>query len=170
MNLWAPQFDGGTLFHVSGTGVDEQGVVTAMVDTRARDAMKVWAIIARNRQARRNPARLWLQEHRSSRMLHDSITEWDEVGGEVERIALEGGAWNVFPVVAGQEGTVRSLRIDSPTRSSSRSGCSASGSTRTRLQRLVGNPLTEAGYGALGRRGSIRGQAGPGERAAVRGR
>jgi hypothetical protein len=81
MNLWAPLFDGGVLLHVSGVGVGSDGLVEAMVDTRARDALKVWQIIARNREARKNPARLWLQDHRASTTLHDSLTEWDEFGG-----------------------------------------------------------------------------------------
>jgi hypothetical protein len=145
MNLWAPLFNGGTMFHVSGLGVDAEGVVEAMVDTRARDALKVWQIIARNREARKNPARLWLQEHRASTTMHDSITEWDEFGGRISKMTLPGGQWTVFPVVAGQEGTVRRLALSTSPATEFVVAVFGKPIWATRLQRMVGNPLTKSG-------------------------
>lgn len=115
MNLWAPLFDGGTVLHVSGVEVSRGDggrlEVTASVDTRARDTMEVWEVIARNRESRRSPARQWMREFRSSIMNKDSVLEWDNLGGTTPAIELEGGKWNVFPVVAGQEGTIARLRM-----------------------------------------------------------
>lgn len=110
-NLWAPQFMGGTLFHISGVSVDASGVVTLSVDTRARDTMKVWEVIQRNRDTRANPARAWIAQHRSSTMTQDAVGEWDAAGGVVDKVRCTGNAWTVFEVPAGQEGTIRSLRV-----------------------------------------------------------
>lgn len=110
-NVWCPLFMGGTRLHVSAVAVDSAGTVTLTVDTRARDTMKVWQIIQRNRETRANPARAWVAQHRSSTVTKDSATEWDAAGGVIERTRCPGAQWTVFPVAAGQEGTVRSLRI-----------------------------------------------------------
>lgn len=115
MNIWAPLFDGGTLLHVSGVEVsrDEanRATVSVSVDTRARDTMEVWEVIARNRESRRSPGRQWIREFRSSIMNKDSILEWDNLGGTTPAIPLKGRQWNVFPVVAGQEGTIARLKM-----------------------------------------------------------
>jgi Concanavalin A-like lectin/glucanases superfamily/Putative peptidoglycan binding domain len=111
MNVWAPQFMGGTLFHVASAAVAEDGTVALAVDTRARDTMKVWQIIERNRESRYHPARAWIDQHRSSTMTKDGMGEWDAAGGVIEAVACEGKKWTVFPVPAGQEGTIRSIRI-----------------------------------------------------------
>lgn len=145
MNLRLPLFNGGITVHVSGVGVDAEGVVEAMVDTRARDALKVWQIIARNREARSNPARLWLQEHRASTMLHDSITEWDEFGGRIPKIRLPGSQWTVFPVVAGQAGIVQKLMLRTEAPTEYVVAVFGKRIYPSRLQRLVGNPLTKRG-------------------------
>jgi hypothetical protein len=113
MNVWAPQFMGGTLFHVSGVEVSDGGAsVRLALDTRARDTMKAWEVIARNRETRRHPARAWMDDYRSSRGQKDSLITWDEVGGILaDTVTLRAGGWTVFPVVAGQEGTVARLRV-----------------------------------------------------------
>ena len=114
MNLWAPQFDGGTLFHVSGVQVSDRGrKVQLALDTRARDTMKVWEVIARNRESRHSPARAWINQYRSSTIAKDGLTEFDEIGGVLDdRVRLNGGEWNVFPIVAGQEGSVSRIRFE----------------------------------------------------------
>jgi hypothetical protein len=113
MNLWAPLFAGGTLFHISGLDVSSDGrSVAPALDTRARDTMKVWEVIQRNRESRKNPARAWVNQYRSSQISKDGLTTWDEIGGTIDdRIRLTGGTWNVFPVLAGQEGTVSRIRV-----------------------------------------------------------
>ena len=113
MNLWAPQFMGGTLFHISGVEVGDGGrSVRVSLDTRARDTMKVWEVIARNRESRKNPARAWINQYRSSGIDKDAIITFDEMGGVIrEGVDLTAGQWTTFPVVAGQEGTIAQLRI-----------------------------------------------------------
>ena len=59
MNLRLPHSVGGELLvHISGISVSS-GLVTAQVDTRARDSRQVQEIIKANREARRDPARIW---------------------------------------------------------------------------------------------------------------
>lgn len=146
MNLSAPLFAGGRTLHVAGVErrVSEEGVTTVIldVDTQARDTMKVWEVIRRNRDSRRNPARAWLQSHRSSALAKDSVVEFDEIGGVLDdRVDLAGGAWTVFPVVAGQEGTIRSLRLE--TQPAVEFAVSVFGRqiSASRLNELVGDPM-----------------------------
>jgi hypothetical protein len=148
MNVWLPQFDDGILVHVSGVEVrgttpDE---VVLTVDTRARDTMKVWEIIRRNRDSRRNPARAWLNQHRSSSLTKDAVGEFDEIGGVIDdRVTLAAGSWTVFPVVAGQEGVIRSLRIETVTPTEFVVAVFGKQIKPTALSSMVGNPLTKRG-------------------------
>lgn len=148
-NLWAPLFDGGTLFHISGVSVARDGevgsVVTLTVDTLARDTMEVWQVIARNRETRRNPARQWVREHRSSRVGRDSMVTFDAVGGTIDDVRLVGGRWTVFRVVAGQEGTIGRLRIATNPNAEFAVAVFGKRITADRLGHLVGNPLSESG-------------------------
>ena len=150
MNLSAPLFGGGRLLHVAGLDrrVSDTGVSTmsADVDTQARDTMKVWQVIARNRESRRNPARAWLNSHRSSALTKDSISEFDEIGGVLDdRVDLAGGGWTVFPVVAGQEGNIRSLRLVAQPPTEYVVAVFGRQIQPSRLADLVGNPLTKRG-------------------------
>jgi hypothetical protein len=115
MNLWAPLFDGGTLFHISGcriSAVDGLAQVTVQVDTRFRDTMTVAEIIARNRDSRRDPARNWMKNYRSSGRINDVVSEWDSIGGVLpDDIDIQGGRWTVIGIPAGQEGTIQRIRI-----------------------------------------------------------
>ena len=110
MNLWLPTWDGGTLIHVSGVDIGTEGIVTATVDTQARDTMTVWEVLARNAENRRDPGRAWIRRHRSSGMDKDAVGEFDEIGGVISETPLQAG-WNVIPVIAGQSGTIGRLRI-----------------------------------------------------------
>lgn len=116
-NLWLPLFDGGTLVHVSSVRHQPGGNTVAVVDTRARDAAKVWAVMNRERDSRRSPARDWLESHRAVTARKD-IGVWDEVGGQLgSDVGLAGGQWTVIPIVAGQYGTVRRIQtVLSPAR------------------------------------------------------
>lgn len=149
MNVWCPQFDGGTLFHVSGIEVRGGGGLTEValtVDTRARDTMKVWQVIRRNRDSRRNPARAWLNQHRSSALTKDAVGEFDEIGGVLdEGVRLAADAWTVFPVVAGQEGVIRSLRVAATPATEYVMAVFGKQVAPARLAELVGDPLTKAG-------------------------
>lgn len=111
MNLDLPQFDGGTFAHIAAIQVNDEGIVTATVDTRFRDALEVWEVIARNKESRNDPARRRNQKHRSSTIVKDSIGEWDEIGGLLGNdVPLEAG-WNVFEVIGAMEGTIAKLRL-----------------------------------------------------------
>lgn len=146
MNLRAPLFDGGITLHVSGVTITTDGKVQATVDTRARDTMPVWEVIRRNRESRQDPARAWLRDHRASTEIKDALIEWDEVGGVLgDKVTLPANTWVVFPVVAGQEGTVRALRMDLAPAAEYVVAVFGRKITPGRLKRLVGNPLTKGG-------------------------
>lgn len=114
MNLRLANFDGGTLVHVAGINhPGSEGAVSLTVDTRARDALEVWEVIARNRETRSDPSRAWRTDARSSTIAKDSIDTWDEVGGILgSRLECPGRAWTIFEVVAGQEGSVSRLQLE----------------------------------------------------------
>jgi hypothetical protein len=146
MNVWLPTFDGGTLVHVSGKEVPGSGPQVLTVDTRRRDTMAAWEAIARNRESRNRPARAWYNDHRQSGVTKDAFVEWDEIGGTIDdSVHLEGDTWNVFPVLAGQGGTVQRIRIalDSDVRFSV--SVTARSIRAARMNHLVPAPLTEAG-------------------------
>lgn len=146
MNIWAPQFDGGTLFHVSGVEVPAGGGAPVLtLDTRARDTMKAWEVITRNRESRINPARSWIRQNRSSTVDKDALATWDAgLGGLVDKTRLKAG-WNVIPVVAGQEGTVQRIRV--ALRDDSKFAVAVFGKRVSAkwLNGQVAAPLTEAG-------------------------
>lgn len=147
MNVWEPNFDGGTLFHVSGVEVPAGGrspVIT--IDTRFRDTIAAWECITRNRESRNNTGRTWLStSYRGSSMNKDHFIEFDEVGGIIdESVALTAG-WNHFPVLAGQAGTVEKIRIETYPPTEFVVSVSAREISDNRMTHLVPNPLTEAG-------------------------
>lgn len=144
MNIWEPHWEGGTLFHVVHSRVsrtsDGRPSVSLTLDTRARDAAPVFEIIKRRQESRRSPSRAWISEYRSSRHQKDALGEWDDVAGLIDKVTLSEG-WNVFPVVAGREGTIQRfrLRLIDPTQF----GVALFGRkvTAARLQHLIGNPI-----------------------------
>lgn len=109
MNVWVPNFQGGTLFHVSGVEVPADGPVVLTVDTRARDTMEAWQVIQRNRESRVNPARAWVRQNRSSQMTKDALQGWDIKAGITSDRQLRAG-WNVIEVIGGDEGTVQRIK------------------------------------------------------------
>lgn len=143
MNLKVPHSAFGPLVvHVSGINVSEDGTVSATVDTRARDAMEVWEVIERNRESRRDPARQWRRAHRSSGMVKDGVTEWDEVGGLLgDKVTLNAHRWRVFEVVAGQAGTVAQLMVETNPNAEYVMAVFGKNIPAKRLQRKIGNPF-----------------------------
>jgi len=143
MNLRLPHFAGGITVHVSAAEV-RGGTVTASVDTRARDTIAVWEVIARNRDSRRDPARAWLRDHRSSGLVKDAIGEFSEVGGLLgDDVSVRGGRWTVFEVVAGQAGTIARLRLRTNPDAEFACAVFAQKITPERLDALVPNPLAD---------------------------
>jgi peptidoglycan hydrolase-like protein with peptidoglycan-binding domain len=112
MNLRLHHFDGTTRFHIAGVDVSSDLTVRLAVDTKARDLLTVGQIIDRNRESRIHPARQWLRERRRGTDANQRIVEFSEIGGKVfTRIDCPGGAWTVFPVVAGESGSVNRIRL-----------------------------------------------------------
>lgn len=146
MNLRLPLFAGGILVHVSAVSVDSEGLVTCSVDTRARDSLEVWEIIARNRETRRSPARAWEHQYRASGMVHDAVDGWSEVGGELgARTPLHGGEWNIVEVVAGQTGTIQKLLLETNPNAEFAVAVFGAKISAATLNHRVGNPLTATG-------------------------
>lgn len=145
MNLSLPLFMGGITVHVSALSVSG-GVVTATVDTRARDTLPVWEVIRRNRESRRNPHRAWVRDHLSSGMVRDAITEFSEVGGILgDKVELTGGEWRVFPVPSGRAGTVKSIRTNTSPNAEYVLAVFGTRISPGRLKKDIGNPLSTEG-------------------------
>jgi len=142
------------LMHVASASRQDSGTVQIAVDTRFRDALAVWEIHDRNVESRRDPARQWLHQNRSSKLGRDSMTGWDEIGGLVDsRVTCAGAAWTVFPVVAGQEGQIRDLTIqtvDDPAQFVL--AIFGKRITAQRMAALIGDPFTDDGKRAWRRK------------------
>lgn len=115
-NLWLPGWDddtvgGGTLIHVSGVSVSP-GSVEFTVDTRARDTMKVWEIINRNRESRKSPSRQWIALNRRSGQRDDTGAFYDgSVFGKIERTFCPANTWTVIATPAGRSGMLQTIDI-----------------------------------------------------------
>jgi hypothetical protein len=105
-NIKVANLEGGTLLHVSGNA----GGGSLTVDTRARDAMEVWAIHERNQAAKHTLRRSWVLSQTRSGSSADSIQPWDRIGGRLGfPVVVAGQKWVRFPMVMGKEGQVRDL-------------------------------------------------------------
>lgn len=112
MNVKLRHFDGATKFHVSGINVDSDLTVRLAVDTKARDLLTLGQILERNAASRVSPARQWLREHRTRGPNQQIVEFLSEIGGKVwTPIHCEPG-WNVFPVPAGQSGTIAQIGLE----------------------------------------------------------
>jgi hypothetical protein len=110
-NLWLPNWDDGTLVHVSGVNVSATSVEFA-VDTRARDTMKVWQVISRNRESRKSPARQWIAQNRRSHVRDDTGAFYDGATfGKVPRTFCPADTTTVIPTPAGRSGILQTIDI-----------------------------------------------------------
>lgn len=115
MNLWLPNWDGGTTIHVSGVNVSA-GSVEYTVDTRARDTMPVWERIKRNRQSKMNPARVWDITHRRSGQVDNTGAFYDGGPfGKITRTHCPADTWTVLVTPAGRSGTLQLLDTQTDT-------------------------------------------------------
>jgi hypothetical protein len=149
-NVWSPQYQ--CLLHVSGIQIAEGGRDGTMtVDTRNRDHLAVTEILARNQDAKSDPTRAFLAQHRKSSQAQDSMTTFDEVGGVLfDRVNLDADDWTVFPVVAGQEGEIAKLRLEldgDPCEFVT--AVFALEPTRAWLNDVISNPFARAGDGEI---------------------
>jgi peptidoglycan hydrolase-like protein with peptidoglycan-binding domain len=107
----------GFLMHIASvqvSGLDgDSPQVQLAVDTQFRDALTLAEMLERDKAARRDPARQWLNQHRRSTIASDSLIGWDrEAGaGKVRPTRLTGGTWNVVPFVGGQAGEVQRVEL-----------------------------------------------------------
>lgn len=117
--------------------------VTLTVDSKARDAMTVSSILARDRDAKIDPARRPGNVNRRSRMERDQIVEYDSESGagRVPKFALYGGLWSVIHIPLSEAGT---LALTELTTSSPASefyvGMFASPITAAHMVQYVGDP------------------------------
>ena len=153
MNAWLPLFDGGTLVHISGAQIDRAARrVTLTVDTLARDLLEVAAINSRDKEASRHIRREYYASNRPVKPSGAMVVR-DELFGLRDRdFAMQGGQWNVVPVIVGQQGQVNRTRIrlvddkaefaamvlSKPMTRDGKQGVSA------RLRRKIGNPLVDS--------------------------
>lgn len=107
-NLWVPNFDGGTLFGISGVQVDGDSV-TFTVDTRHRPAREIWERQQVRRETRSDPARRWLGTRQSTQN-KDAVRGFISWGGVIDRDVPLVGGWNGIEVVVGDYGTLAKIR------------------------------------------------------------
>lgn len=144
MNLWLPQFDGGTLVHISACQVND-GLVTATVDTRFRDALEVWEVISRNAESRNDPSRHRNRKQRASTIPKDSIGEWDEFGGMLGVDLNLVAGWNEFPVIGALAGQINRFRISLTAPAEFAVAVTGAKVGVNRWNDLIGAPLTIVG-------------------------
>lgn len=146
MNILVRDFDGDTLFHVASVTVtpSESGDISVRlgVDTKARDALTLDRIVERNRATRTWPGRAWLHDRRRTGANQQAIT-WTEIGGLLDtKVICDADRWTVFPVVAGQSGSVAALRVKlEDTACEFVVGVTAKRTSRTWWNDKVGNPF-----------------------------
>lgn len=146
MNLWLPNWDGGVLVHVSGANVQD-GSVELTVDTRARDTMKVWEVIARNRESRKNPARQWIAQNRRSGQRDDTGAFYDgSVFGKLPRTFCPANTWTILKTPGGRSGTLNKITLTTDTAQALFVfGIFGKQVSATRMDNVIGNPLTLVG-------------------------
>jgi len=140
-NVMVRHFDGDTLMHVSIVNVNGDQSVTLGVDCRARDAATLGEVIARNIESRVNPARQWLQSRRTD--ANARVVEFSEVGGQIfNTIVCPADEWTVFPVLAGQAGSVARVRLHTSNNEAAFAlAITARKTSPGSWQHAVGNPL-----------------------------
>jgi hypothetical protein len=107
-NLWVPNFDGGTLFGVSGAQVNGDSVVFT-VDTRHRPAREIWERRQVRRDTRSDPARRAMGT-RQSTLSKDAVHGFISWGGILDRDVDLVAGWNKVELVVGDYGTLARFR------------------------------------------------------------
>jgi hypothetical protein len=107
-NLYVPNFDGGTLFGVSGAQVDGERVAYA-VDTRHRPAREIWERKQVRKDTRNDPARRWLGPRQSTQS-KDAVRGFISWGGVIDRDIPLAAGHNMVELVVGDYGTLARFR------------------------------------------------------------
>jgi hypothetical protein len=114
-NIRLGHFNGdNVLLHVSGVDVSGDGSVRLAVDSHARDLLELGAIIQRRREGRENPHRNWIQSRRRGSGPGALVESDEKFGWLFQPVHLAANDWTVFPVLAGQSGSVNKLRVVLP--------------------------------------------------------
>jgi hypothetical protein len=142
-NIWIPDFDGGTLFHIAGVDIDGLDAVLT-VDTQARDLVEVRQIMERDRESRRDVRRDFFAGNRPRKFSTAMITYDKNFGWLRSNVSLEGGKWNVVGVIAGQQGQVNLTDIRLTAGTEFAVAAVSREVTPKRLQSWFGNPLVVA--------------------------
>jgi len=127
--------------HVSVVNVSADLTVTLGVDSRARGAAELSAVIARNIESRTNQARQWKRQH-LSRVNFRQVEASVDFGVLWNKVSLTGDEWNIVPILAGDAGSVSRVRIQ--TSSSATKFCVAffaQNPGKKWLTSKVGNPF-----------------------------
>lgn len=92
---------------------DPKFPVTLQVDEKSRDALTVAQIRARDKEARRDPARRPGNPNKRSRLDVDQVVPFDGESGAgiIPRHPINGGLWNVYPLPVSELGRVAEMRI-----------------------------------------------------------
>lgn len=146
MNCKVPSLLGDRLLHVSGVSVTGR-TVQLVVDTKGRDTMAAFQAWQNNVESRRDPARAWLREYRSSNQIKDTIGEFSENGGILDRKQiLTPNDWTIFEVFTGPiEGQIKWLRLNCGPNVEFSVLVFGMKMNLARLRNLIPNPLSKAG-------------------------
>lgn len=108
-NLYVPNFDGGTLFGVSGAQRNGDSIVFT-VDTRHRPAREIWERRQVRKETRSDPARRMMGSRQSTQR-KDAVRGFISWGGILDRdVQLVGGSWTKAELVVGDYGTLARFR------------------------------------------------------------
>lgn len=151
-NVTVRNFDGDTLFHISGLTVratDDPASpveVTCLIDTKARDLITLAEVVQRNAASRISPSRQFIREHRGTDA-NQALTSWSEIGGYIYAgIDCDADNWTVFPVIAGQEGEIAKLHLRLHDNACEFvTAIFAKRPTRAWLNSVISNPFAKAG-------------------------
>lgn len=101
-----------TLFHVVQAEHDPwSGQTTLTVDTKGRDLMPLYAVLARDREAKQTRDALALQRRRS-RMTPDTIVQWDSEAGAGKMgaaVAVTANTWTIIKIPLAEQATVAAV-------------------------------------------------------------
>lgn len=164
MNIRVKRFGSpsGMLMHVAsvqGSGLDgDTPQVELAVDTQFRDAITLAEMLERDKAARADPARRWMNQQRRSTIPSDAMIGWDREAGAgfVRRTPLTGGQWNVVGVIGAQAGEVQ--RIELTTVNSPAEFICAVFARPVRpgqLQQRIGDPFLDVEPGAVWQRTDV---------------
>jgi hypothetical protein len=154
-NILLQGFRGGDiLFHISELSVDPSDdymPVTVTVDSKARDAMSLSSIAARDRDSRADPARRPGNPARRSRQEQDMAVEYDgESGaGVIPHFPVYGGLWSVIRIPVSEVGNVKlTLATTSGPACPFSIGFFGLPLTPAHMNMLVGNPFVSGAWDA----------------------